>query len=117
MIRLTNEQAIEMMEAKLKCMTRDVSGSDEVCNQKGCDGCYLNYAQGNMGEQKEWLRMGIKALENQKTGHWGFQKREGYECVYRCSNCGRKITKYDGFYDFERLFAYCPECGVKMEGE
>lgn len=56
-------------------------------------------------------------LENQKTGHWRFQKREGQECVYRCSNCGRKITKYDGFYDFERLFAYCPECGAKMEGE
>lgn len=58
-----------------------------------------------------------EALENQKTGHWRFQKREGQECVYRCSNCGRKITKYDGFYDFERLFAYCPECGAKMEGE
>lgn len=67
MIRLTNEQAIEMMKAKLECMTRDVSGSDEVCNNKKCDNCYLNYAQGNMGEQKEWLRMGIKALENQKN--------------------------------------------------
>lgn len=74
MIRLTNEQAIEMMEAKLECMTRDVSGSDEVCNRKGCDGCYLNYAQGNMGEQKECLRMGIKALKNQKSVIEEFEK-------------------------------------------
>lgn len=65
----------------------------------------------------EALDEGIKSLENRKTGHWRFQKREGHECVYRCSNCGRKITKYDEFYDFERLFAYCPECGAKMEGE
>lgn len=63
MIRLTNKQAIEMMKAKLECMTRSVSGSDQVCNSRGCDNCYLNYSQGNMGEQKEWLRMGIKALE------------------------------------------------------
>ena len=55
--------------------------------------------------------------DSQKIGHWRFKKREGQECVYRCSNCGRKITKYDGFDDFERLFAYCPECGAKMEGE
>ena len=117
MISLTNEQAIGMMKAKLKCMQRSVSGIDYECNNKLCDACCLNYDQGNMGEQKEWLRMGIKALENQKTGHWRFRKREGDECVYRCSNGGRKITKYDGFCDFERLFAYCPECGVKMEGE
>ena len=69
-------------------------------------------------QNMETFDMAIKALEQKpKTGHWRFQKREGYECVYRCSNCSRKITKYDGFYDFERLFAYCPECGAKMEGK
>lgn len=56
-------------------------------------------------------------IYKKKTAFWRFQKREGDECVYRCSNCGRKITKYDGFYDFERLFAYCPKCGAKMKGE
>lgn len=67
---MTNKEAIEMMKAKLECMTREVSGTDRDCNAKKCDECDLCYAQGNMGEQKEWLRLGIKALEKQKIGHW-----------------------------------------------
>lgn len=63
---MTNEQAIEMMKAKLECMTRD-NGTDLNCNAKKCDECNLCYAQGNMGEQEEWLRIGIKALENQQS--------------------------------------------------
>ena len=105
MVRLTNEQAIEMMKAKLECMKRDNSGSDEVCNKKGCDSCYLNYSQGNMGEQQEWLRMGIKALESQKTGHWeDCAEREPW---FRCSECREKV--WGGYYN------YCPKCGVKMK--
>lgn len=61
------EEAIEMMKAKLECMTREVSGVDQDCNMNKCFECDLCYTQGNMGEQKEWLRMGIEALENQKT--------------------------------------------------
>lgn len=63
---MTNQEAIEMMKAKLECMTREVSGVDLNCNAKKCDECDLCYAQGNMGEQKDWLRMGIEALEKQK---------------------------------------------------
>ena len=60
---MTNEEAIRMIKAKLECMTRDVSGSDDDCNRWLCDECHLNYEQGNMGEQIECLRMSIEALE------------------------------------------------------
>lgn len=59
---MTNEECIKMLKAKLKCMERSLSGIDEMCNILACDACDLNYAQGNMGEQKETLRMAIKAL-------------------------------------------------------
>ena len=64
-MRMTREEAAMMLRAKLECMTRDVSGSDEHCNRKLCDDCDLCYAQGNMGEQKECLRMAIEALEQE----------------------------------------------------
>lgn len=60
---MTNEEAIRMLKAKLECMIRDVSGSDDDCNRKLCGECPLNYEKGNMGEQKEYLRMSIEALE------------------------------------------------------
>lgn len=61
---MTREEAIKMIKAKLECMTRDVSGIDEDCNMRWCDECCLNYDQGNMGEQIEWLKMSIQALED-----------------------------------------------------
>lgn len=60
---MTIDEAKKMIEAKLKCMERDVSGTDDDCNNRRCYECPLNYEQGNMGEQKEWLRMAIQALE------------------------------------------------------
>jgi len=60
---MTNKEAIKMLTAKLECLTRDVSGMDNDCNRKLCNECHLCYEQGNMGEQKECLRMSIKALE------------------------------------------------------
>ena len=62
---MNKEEAIKMIKAKLECMTRDVSGRDCDCIDRRCDECSLNYEQGNMGEQKEWLRMSIEALEQQ----------------------------------------------------
>lgn len=58
-------KAIKMIKAKLNCMTREVSGIDQDCNNGVCSECSLNYEQGNMGEQKEWLRMSVEALEQQ----------------------------------------------------
>ena len=101
---MTNEEAIEMMKAKLECMTREVSGVDQDCNMNKCFECDLCYAQGNMGEQKEWLRMAIEALENQKIGYW-INVDYGY---YECSECGR--------YEMSNP-NYCSNCGAKMKGE
>lgn len=64
---MTTDEAIEMVKAKLECITRSTSGKDDDCNNRRCDECPLNYEQGNMGEQKEWLKMSIEALK-QKAG-------------------------------------------------
>lgn len=65
MTGLVLEEAIKMLKAKLECMTRDVSGTNDDCNRKLCGECHLNYEQGNMGQQKEYLRMAIEALEKE----------------------------------------------------
>ena len=62
---MTNEQAKNMLKAKLECLKRETSGTDFDCNNSNCDECSLCYEQGNMGEQKEALDMAIKALEQQ----------------------------------------------------
>ena len=60
-------------------------------------------------EQTEALNMAIKALEQQKMGHW---VKEYIGCIYDvCSECGQKITT--GYFEYE----YCPNCGAKMEVE
>jgi hypothetical protein len=62
---MTNEEAKKMLKAKLECFKNETSGINHDCNMRLCDGCSLNYEQGNMGEQKEALDMAIKALEQQ----------------------------------------------------
>lgn len=61
---MTNEQARHILEAKLKCLYRDTSGSDSDCNNSNCAECSLCYEQGTFGEQIEALYMAIKALES-----------------------------------------------------
>lgn len=60
---MTNEEAKKMLKAKLECFKNETSGINHDCNMRLCDGCSLNYEQGNMGEQKEALDKAIKALE------------------------------------------------------
>jgi len=55
---MTRKEAIEMLHSQLECITRSISGCDEVCEE-----CSLNYDQGNMGEHREYLRMSIRALK------------------------------------------------------
>lgn len=62
---MINEEAIRMLKAKLACLSMDTSGCYSECNEELCDECPLNYEQGNMGEQKEYIRMSIEALEQQ----------------------------------------------------
>ena len=64
---MTREEAIKMAKADLKCMERDTSGQDEMCNSHKCDECSVKYERGNMREQKEWLRLAITALEQNPT--------------------------------------------------
>ena len=56
---MTRDEAIEMLSAKKKCYENCVSPTLCPCT---CDNCELNYAQGNMGEQIEYLDMAIDAL-------------------------------------------------------
>lgn len=62
---MTNEEAVKMLKAKRKCLIQDVSGVFDDCNRRLCNECYLNYEQGNMGQQAEYLRMCIEALEQE----------------------------------------------------
>jgi len=62
---MTNEEAVKMLKAKRKCLIQDVSGIYDDCNRKLCNECYLNYEQGNMGQQAEYLRMSVEALEQE----------------------------------------------------
>ena len=62
---MTSEQALKMAKAKLECIERETSGKTELCNND-CESCSLCYEQGNMGEQKEWLKMAIETLEQKQ---------------------------------------------------
>lgn len=73
---MTNEEAKKMLEAKLKCLIAETSGTNYDCNMRLCDGCSLNYEQGNMGEQKQALDMAIKALEQPSVTAFADKCRE-----------------------------------------
>lgn len=53
--------AIKMMKALLECRERG-SSPYALCNHN-CDECSLCYEQGNIGEQKAWLKLAIKTME------------------------------------------------------
>lgn len=50
---MDNQEAIKILEAKSKCMKREVSGTDFDCNFLNCYKCDLNYEQGTIGNQIE----------------------------------------------------------------
>lgn len=92
---MTNEEAKKMLEAKLECLKNETSGINHDCNMRLCDGCSLNYEQGNMGEQEEALQMGAKALElishlkDRPCEACEFYTEEGcskWECVFEGSD-------------------------------
>ena len=92
---MTREEAIRMAKADLKCMERDVSGRDEMCNSHKCDECNLNYERGNIGDQKEWLRMAINVLE-QTTWIPCSEKYEHHtdhtDCIWYGNDSGCPVT-------------------------
>lgn len=84
---MTENEALDMLRAKLKCMELELLACiGKGCDRK-CDNCDCNYAQGNMGEQKEALSVAIQALEKQ-------------------------IPKKPIFTD-DKQFALCPCCDMK----
>lgn len=89
---MTNEEAKKMLEAKLECLKNETSGINHDCNMRLCDGCSLNYEQGNMGEQKDALYLAIKALEATEqvnTAHNGVQMfpKGTFKSVYDNDDC------------------------------
>ena len=57
---MTQEKAIKMMKARLKCLECDTNGTSENCEE-----CYLNYEQGMLREQIEWMKVAVKTMEQQ----------------------------------------------------
>lgn len=58
---MTQEDAIKMMKARLKCLESDTRYED--CDNH-CEECYLNYEQGTIEQQIEWMKVTIQVLED-----------------------------------------------------
>lgn len=86
---MTSKEAVEMLKAKLDCMSREFSGRDEDCNSSNCDNCKLNYEQGTVGEQKEALSVAISALQEQdsKTRRCATCKHNPPSKKWPCVDC------------------------------
>lgn len=135
---MTNEECVKMLKAKLKCLKRETSGTDEECISHNCENCGLNYEQGNMGEQIEALDMAIKSLQqpnpyetvrpirpdalyqiiDEKEGtvtlapikhKW---KKISPAGIYECSRCGQNVMTDD-----IDCYKFCHGCGVDMRGD
>lgn len=107
---MTNKEAKQMLQARLECMKQeDLSAIGKGCDKK-CDECHLNYEQGNRGEQKEAISVGIAALELQTAKKPIKVKNDGirYTDTYRCPTCKGAFTG-TGIAD------YCYHCGQRIE--
>lgn len=93
---MNREEAIEILKRKTT-IPNEGESFDDIC---------------------EALKMGIGALENQKTGHWinrhNIYANKTFDTKV-CSEC-----QYEYSYDAETGISnanYCSNCGAKMEGE
>ena len=100
---MTKEEAIKTLKENV-CLICAYGG-------KNIDECDIRYC-----DNREAFNIAIKALENQKTGHWIKHENPNLgQCMkisYECSNC--KV--WVGCEYFIRK-SYCTNCGAKMEGE
>lgn len=90
---MTKEEAIKILKGIL---TEAIEFENSVC--------YVT------GEDREPLEMAIKALENQKTGHWIEIDDYPHE-DFECDCCGGKVYGTEEPYE---EYKYCPNCGAKM---
>ncbi len=130
---MTENEAKEMLQAKLTCMDLE----DLACIEKGCsrncDDCEYNYAQGTRGKQKEAIGIAIGVLEkiqqyrvlgtveelrSAKEKQIPNKIKKSYvkdingrviDTVCYCSNCGEYIR------DEIKYCEYCPECGQAID--
>lgn len=113
---MTNKEAKQMLQAKLECMKQeDLSAIGKGCDKK-CDECHLNYEQGNRGEQKEAISVGIAALALQ-TPRVASLEGDGYSdghLVYDTWICPNCESSYE--MDCEE-HKFCPNCGQKIDWE
>ena len=107
---MTNEEAKKMLKAKLECFKNETSGINYDCNMRLCDGCPLNYEQGNMGEQKESLQMAIKALEQQPCED-AISRAEALKVM--CDKCPMYncVTVCSSYRHIEKLPSVTPKTG------
>ena len=108
---MNENEAKDIVRAKLKCMELELLACIEKGCDRKCDDCDYNYAQGNMGEQKEALSVAIQALEKQipKKPMISYDKRvkENWcSCGVCAFGLGWKRTIH---------YKYCPDCGQKLD--
>ena len=72
---MTIDDCIKMLIAKEKCMKRETSGIDTDCNSHNCNDCYLCYAQGTMGEQRETLLFAVDAMRKYQLMQADYEAR------------------------------------------
>ena len=100
---MNENEAKDIVRAKLKCMELELLACIEKGCDRKCDDCDYNYAQGNMGKQKEALSVAIQALEKQIPKK---PKTDDRYVMYICPRCNEfiKINKN-----------YCMNCGQKLD--
>ena len=56
--------ALEKLQAYIKCQQLQVKGIYEDCNARRCDDCDLCYMQGTIGEHIASIEIAIKAIQD-----------------------------------------------------
>lgn len=106
---LTIEKAIKMAKADLECLEHDTSGQNEMCNNHKCDECELNYKRGNIGEQKEWLNLVIKILEQEHCSD-AISRQTALDLCERFDGC----VPYSVLSDHDMLPPVTPQQNMRI---
>lgn len=104
------DDAVKILKARITCLERETKG---VCGYPSeCDSCEYCYGQGTVGEQKEALRIAVKALENQqKVGEWipvseRLPDKKGLYLVSHGENYSVCIEEFNGIRHFSMIHNY-----------
>lgn len=102
---MTENEAFNMLKAKLKCTElEDLACIEKGCDRK-CDNCDLNYEQGNHGQQKEAMSVAIKALEE----IWQ------YRAIGTVEKCREAMERQRAKKSIRIDMCTCPKCGTHNE--